>query len=83
MTQHNSKFVAKNVTPYNTGKVLIGGLYIPPAVPRAMSRDEARIQRALLGHRETFYDALDEFLCVLRVKPMRRLANLVGALRWK
>lgn len=34
-------------TPYNTGKVKIGSRYTPPPTP--MTRDEERIQAALLG----------------------------------
>lgn len=84
MTQHNSKFVAKNVTPYNTGKVLIGGLYIPKPVPRVMSRDEAKIQRALLGHRSTIYDAIEDARDVLAVRPLRRAINFFKAVTvWK
>ena len=84
MTQHNMKFVAKNVTPYNTGKVLIGGLYIPQPIPRVMSRDEARIQRALLGHRSTIYDALEDARDALAVKPWQRVINFFRALQfWK
>ena len=37
----------KRVVPYDTGKVKIGLRYVPPAPP--MSRDEEKIQAALLG----------------------------------
>lgn len=86
MTPQECKFpfVAKNVTPYNTGKVLIGGMYLPPPVPYAMSRDAFKIQRALLGHKATSFDALEDFVDVLRVKPLRRVLNLVKAVApWK
>lgn len=86
MTQQECKFkfVAKNVTPYNTGKILIGGMYMPAPATRVQSRDEARIQRALLGHRATMFDALEDFVDVLRVKPMRRVANFLKAITpWK
>ena len=80
MTQY--KFVAKNVVPYNTGKVLIGGMWIPPQQPRLMSRDELRIQRALRGHRSTVIDALEDALDTRTTS--RRFVNLIEALKfWK
>lgn len=39
---------------YNTGKVLIGLQYLPRKHYR-MSRDEERIQSALLGHKLPFF----------------------------
>jgi hypothetical protein len=36
------------MTPYNTGKVKIGVAYKPPQRPPTMSRDELRLQEALL-----------------------------------
>jgi len=37
----------KRVVPYDTGKVKIGLLYVPPAPP--MSADEEKIQAGLMG----------------------------------
>jgi len=36
------------MTPYNTGKVLIGCLYTPKFKPQEMTVDGLRLQRALL-----------------------------------
>lgn len=82
MTQH--KFIAKNVVPYNTGKVLIGGMWMPPLQTRTMSRDELRIQRALRGHKATIVEALEDALDTTAAKPSRRIANFFNAIQfWK
>ena len=39
------------MTPYNTGKVLIGCLYTPKFNPHPMTQDGLRLQRALLNSR--------------------------------
>lgn len=39
------------MTPYNTGKVLIGCLYTPKFKPHPMTQDGLRLQRALLNSR--------------------------------
>lgn len=44
----------KQNIPYDTGKVNIGLLYRPPALP--VSEDEEKIQAALLGLRTPFTD---------------------------
>jgi hypothetical protein len=38
----------KTITPYNTGKVLIGLCYIPPIKDNGVSKDMYRLQTALL-----------------------------------
>jgi hypothetical protein len=38
----------KTITPYNTGKVLIGLCYIPPVKDNGVSKDMYRLQTALL-----------------------------------
>lgn len=48
MKKPNKKWdTPKAVVPYDTGKVKIGLLYTPPQPP--MTRDEEKIQAALLG----------------------------------
>ena len=44
----------KQNVPYNTGKVQIGLLCQPPVQP--MTEDEEKIQAALLGIRQPFFD---------------------------
>lgn len=41
------------MTPYNTGKVLIGCLYTPKFKPHPMTQDGLRLQRALLMKHHT------------------------------
>lgn len=36
------------VTPYNTGRILIGSRYVPPVRHWTPSRDQLTLQRALL-----------------------------------
>ena len=54
------------LTPYNTGKVLIGVRYVVPDRTHGMDADAVRIQRALLR---------------VRSPIETRIANLINALK--
>ena len=71
------------MTPYNTGKVLIGCLYTPKFVPHPMTQDGLILQRALLKT----HKPKARVTGISLPKPTRsvaRLKNLVRVLtKWR
>lgn len=58
------------MTPYNTGKVKIGCMYVKPCVVHEMTVDGLRLQRALLNSRRAKPEATRS------VNPMLRAVKL-------
>ena len=53
------------IPPYDTGKLKIGGHYVPPLNKQTMSRDAERLQQALLVTPQRYTDADREQRCVV------------------
>lgn len=52
-------------TPYNTGKVLIGSRHQPIQRSVTLDQDALRLQRALLGERESGFAAWSAYIATV------------------